>query len=143
MDDTTTAEAPASANEQLRPEKSAPVGDNHNWPEDTVATMCQMLAQGETGTAIAETIGLSRGAVRGKIASMERKGDPRLPAQRPRRGGVKVQQRTTAEHMNALADLMADGVATIVFAARLLGVSQSRADQLWQRIRRELGPQAR
>ena len=36
----------------------------------------------------------------------------------------------------------AEGVATIVGAARLLGVSQSRADQLWQRIRRELGPQA-
>jgi hypothetical protein len=53
-----------------------------------------------------------------------------------------VQQRTTVEQMNALADLMADGVATIVGAARLLGVSQSRADQLWQLIRRELGPQA-
>lgn len=116
--------------------------DTGTWPDSSVDTLCAMLAQGETGTAIAETLGLSRGAVRGKIASMERKGDTRLPAQRPRRGGVKVQQRTTVEQMNALADLMADGVATIVGAARLLSVSQSRADQLWQRIRRELGPQA-
>ena len=114
----------------------------YSWSDDSLETLCRMLAQGETGTAIAAALGVGRGAVRGRIASMERKGDPRLPAQRPRRGPVANVQRTTVEQMNALADLMADGVATIVGAARLLGVSQSRADQLWQRIRRELGPQA-
>ena len=116
--------------------------DTGTWPENKIDTLCAMLAQGETGTAIAEAIGLSRGAVRGKIASMERKGDSRLPAQRPRRGAAAKVQRTTIEQMDTLADLMAGGVPTIIGAARLLGVSQSRADQLWQRIRRELGPQA-
>lgn len=136
MDDMTNAGANASASEAPRP-----AGTITYWSGEAVETLCKMLAQGETGTAIAEVIGVGRGAVRGKIASMERKGDPRLPARRPRRGGVKM-HRTTIEQMNALADLMADGVKTISGAARLLSMQQQRADQLWQRIRRELGPQA-
>lgn len=48
----------------------------------------------------------------------------------------------TAANMDRLADAMADGCPSISQAARDLGLTQSRADQLWQRIRKGLGEQA-
>lgn len=48
----------------------------------------------------------------------------------------------TMVRMDLLAEEMANGCPTIVEAARRLGLTQSRADQLWQRIRRDLGAQA-
>lgn len=53
----------------------------------------------------------------------------------------KVTQETLAQ-MDRLADQMADGCPSISEAARRIGLSQSRADQLWQRIRKGLGAQA-
>ena len=41
-----------------------------------------------------------------------------------------------------LAELMAEGCPSISQAARTLKITQSRCDQHWQAIRRELGPQA-
>jgi hypothetical protein len=124
------------------------------WSAESVATMCEMLQQGRSGTDIAKALGVGRGAVLGKAARLEREGDPRLPANRPKRGAKTAKApealeapaplpvKTTAENMDALADLLADGVKSVSEAARRLGMTQSRADQLWQRIRRALGPQA-
>lgn len=53
----------------------------------------------------------------------------------------KVSQATVAQ-MDRLADQMADGCPSISEAARRLGLTQSRTDQLWQRVRKGLGPQA-
>lgn len=48
----------------------------------------------------------------------------------------------TLAAMNRLADTMAEGCPSISEAARRLGLTQSRTDQLWQRIRRGCGAQA-
>ena len=45
--------------------------------------------------------------------------------------------------MDKLAELMADGCPSIIEAAYRMRVTQSWADRLWQRIRRQLGSQAR
>ena len=49
----------------------------------------------------------------------------------------------TLRQMDRLADLMAEGCPSITEAARQMRLTQSRADQLWQRIRRQLGSQAK
>lgn len=54
----------------------------------------------------------------------------------------RVLSALTLVRMDLLADEMANGCPSIVEAARRLGLTQSRADQLWQRIRRELVVQA-
>lgn len=42
-----------------------------------------------------------------------------------------------------LAELMASGCPSVAEAARRMVISQSYADQMWQRIKRRLGNQAR
>lgn len=44
---------------------------------------------------------------------------------------------------DSLAQLMAQGCPTVAEAGRCLGISQTEADRHWQRIKRDLGPQAR
>ena len=48
----------------------------------------------------------------------------------------------TRRKMDELAELMGAGCPSIVEASRRMGLTQSRTDQLWQRIKRDLGPQA-
>lgn len=48
----------------------------------------------------------------------------------------------TVDDMAVLAELMATGCPSVSEGARRMGLTQSRGDQLWQRIRRELGEQA-
>lgn len=55
---------------------------------------------------------------------------------------VKYRTDKTRQAMDDLAEAMANGASSISAAARELRLTQSRADQLWQMIRRELGPQA-
>lgn len=60
-------------------------------------------------------------------------------------GNVRLGRKVTAKassEADALAALMAEGCPTVSEAARRLNLTQSRADQLWQRIRRDLGQQA-
>lgn len=54
---------------------------------------------------------------------------------------VAVVSHKTRLTMDALAELVANG-STISGAGLTLGLTQSYADQLWQRIKRELGAQA-
>ena len=56
---------------------------------------------------------------------------------------VGVVAAKTRTQMDELADHMADGCPSISEAARRMGMAQNRTDQLWQRIRRDLGEQAR
>jgi hypothetical protein len=69
------------------------------------------------------------------------------PRARLRRQGLcavragTISAKSRAE-MDTLADLMAEGCPSIAEAARRLGTSQTRTDQHWQRIRRDLGEQA-
>lgn len=112
------------------------------WTTSRINTMCEMLAQGRSGTAIARSLGTTRNAVRGLIARMEKAGDPRLPPERPRNRGSQRQPNVRAE-IDALAEHVANGALTIAAAGRAIGITQPRADQHWLTIRRELGPQAR
>ena len=54
---------------------------------------------------------------------------------------ARVSSKTIAL-MDDLAERMANGCASISQVARDMGITQSHADQLWQRIRRALGAQA-
>lgn len=49
----------------------------------------------------------------------------------------------TVEQMDDMAERMANGCRSVSAVARDMGLTQSRADQLWQRIRRGLGEQAK
>lgn len=51
--------------------------------------------------------------------------------------------KNTLRTMDLLAEHMAEGCPTIAEAARRLGITQSWADNCWQRIKRGLGEQAR
>jgi hypothetical protein len=55
---------------------------------------------------------------------------------------VRVLDALMLVRMDQIADAMANGCPSISEAARRLGLTQSRTDQLWQRIRRDLGAQA-
>jgi len=55
---------------------------------------------------------------------------------------VKYRTDKTRQGMDDLAEAMANGAPSISAAARELHLTQSRADQLWQKIRAELGSQA-
>jgi hypothetical protein len=110
------------------------------WLDDRIDRLCNMLRQGETTTTIASALDVTRGAVSGQINRMRAARDPRVPSQiqrKPKTTGA------TRQLMDDLADLMAEGCPSISEAARRLGLGQSHADQLWQRIRKALGPQAR
>lgn len=48
----------------------------------------------------------------------------------------------TRQAMDDLAEEMANGSPSISQAARTMRIDQRRANELWQRIRAELGPQA-
>lgn len=48
----------------------------------------------------------------------------------------------TEQRMHALAEHMAEG-GSVAAWARLAGLSQSMGNKLWQRIKRQLGEQAR
>jgi hypothetical protein len=52
----------------------------------------------------------------------------------------RVSQKTLGL-MDQLAELVAEG-SSVVGAGRELGLTQSRADQLWQRIKKPMGMQA-
>lgn len=56
---------------------------------------------------------------------------------------VAAVSKNTLRTMDFLAEQMAEGCPSIAEAARRLGITQSWADQCWQRIRRGLGDQAR
>lgn len=57
--------------------------------------------------------------------------------------GEQARQRETSSAVvgqrDALADLMADGCPSISEAARRMSLTQSRTDQHWQAIKRDLG----
>lgn len=113
---------------------------SYAWTDDLVARMCDLLATGMSGAAVAEAIGVTRSAVRGKVHRMIAESDPRLPATRSKRGVRRTVD--LVEIRDALADLMADGCPSVAQAGLRLGLSQSRVDQHWQAIRRTLGWQA-
>lgn len=48
----------------------------------------------------------------------------------------------TRQAMDDLAEAMANGAPSISEVARTMRIDQRRANELWQRIRAELGPQA-
>jgi hypothetical protein len=54
---------------------------------------------------------------------------------------MKTVSAETRKRMDQLAERVADG-SSIAAAGRAIGLSQTMADKLWQRIRRDIGEQA-
>lgn len=110
-----------------------------SWDTTRISRLCEMYNAGKTMAEIGDELDATRGAVAGQISGLRANGDPRIPAQTRQRKSIG---QTAAEQAAQLAELMAEGCASIAEAARRLDVSQQWADKLWQRIKRELGPQA-
>lgn len=110
------------------------------WTEDRVELACGRIRGGSTYEQIAADMGTTKSAITGLAMRLRNAGDKRLPAIARRPFGTRAKaQGQIAE----LAELMAEGCPSIVTAAQEMGITRSWADQLWQRIRSDLGEQAR
>lgn len=109
------------------------------WTDGRIDQACSAIRAGSTYEQIGELMGTTKSAITGLVMRLRNAGDARLPAiaRRPRGVAAKAQGQ-----IGVLAELMAEGCASISAAAIEMGISQSRADQLWQRIRADLGEQA-
>jgi DNA-binding MarR family transcriptional regulator len=110
------------------------------WTPERVDDACARIRSGCVYEQIASDMGITKSAITGLVMRLRNAGDDRLPAIARKPFGTRVKAQG---QIAVLAELMAEGCASITDAAREMGVTRSWADQLWQRIRADLGEQAR
>ena len=103
--------------------------------DDRYASLVESRAAGLTLAQAASAAGMTTGAA--KSLWGRRTGSTAWPM-----GDRYRIADATRQAMDDLAEAMAEGAPSVSAAARTLRLTQSRADQLWQRVRAELGPQA-
>lgn len=110
------------------------------WTSDRIEAACAGIRAGTVYEQIAADLGTTKSAITGLVMRLRNAGDDRLPASARQPYGKRAK---TKEQISVLAEKMAEGCASIVVAAAEMGITRSWGDQLWQRIRADLGEQAR
>lgn len=110
------------------------------WTPDRIDDACARIRAGAVYEQIAAEMGTTKSAITGLVMRLRNAGDARLPAIARKPFGTRAKAQG---QIAVLAELMAEGCASIAGAAREMAITRSWADQLWQRIRSELGEQAR
>ncbi len=110
------------------------------WTPDRIDQACARIRAGSVYEQIATDMGTTKSAITGLVMRLRNAGDERLPAIARKPFGTRAKAQG---QIAVLAELMAEGCASITDAAREMAVTRSWADQLWRRIRADLGDQAR
>ncbi|MCI1143074.1 hypothetical protein MOP88_13520 [Sphingomonas sp. WKB10] len=108
------------------------------WTDGRIDEACSAIRAGSTYEQIGELMGTTKSAITGLVMRLRNAGDARLPQSLA--GPAASLQGPRPDRCSCRTD--GRGCASISAAAIEMGISQSRADQLWQRIRAELGEQA-
>jgi hypothetical protein len=110
------------------------------WTPERITDACARINAGSVYEQIAADMGTTKSAITGLVMRLRNAGDDRLPVIARKPFGTRAK---AAGQIATLAELMAEGCASVTLAAAEMGITRSWADQLWQRIRADLGDQAR
>ncbi len=120
--------------------KIEPAKTGIRWTPDRIEVACASIRAGTVYEQIATELGTTKSAITGLVMRLRNAGDTRLPASARQPYGKRAK---TKGQIAILAEAMAGGCASVSDAAIKMGITRSWADQLWQRIRTDLGEQAR